>query len=275
MLKSRVRAAVISIAAALLTAASWILNTGKLKAILLFFGVPYIHGALFVMINLLVAKYMDKCKKMRYLNGMFLFTYISTNLILPEVPFFGLINANMHTNLFARISLAIFVIHIVLLIWQPSLAFKARQSYALSIEVLSTHTNSEMKVCVSCTDCGFEIPTEFKKLMTLAIRKSGENWSVGSQVIAMETSSGAFLTKSQIIDCANESCLCCSDLLKELEFCGSEVVRIVVIWQGGVIDIPSYSLRKSLVCLNPKNAEAKILLNCGNKYIVKLLKDTI
>jgi hypothetical protein len=53
----------------------------------------------------------------------------------------------------------------------------------------------------------------------------------------------------------------------------TEIRYIVCMFQGGIIDIPSYFFRQKLLELNPANGKAKMLLNGAFRYHVKTIND--
>lgn len=49
----------------------------------------------------------------------------------------------------------------------------------------------------------------------------------------------------------------------------SVVTKIVVMWKGGAVDVPSYAFRKALQGLNAANAQAGILVLTDGGYTVR------
>ncbi len=64
----------------------------------------------------------------------------------------------------------------------------------------------------------------------------------------------------------------CSVLLRERI---TTVQKIVCMWEGGAIDVPSYQFMKTLCDINAENRKAEILLRGLNAYVTKKISDII
>lgn len=53
------------------------------------------------------------------------------------------------------------------------------------------------------------------------------------------------------------------------------VDRLIALWKGGVVDLPSYAFRKALGKLDEANVETGILLRTEGGYTEKRLKETV
>ena len=63
------------------------------------------------------------------------------------------------------------------------------------------------------------------------------------------------------------------DLLKAKN--DTKVNSLICIWHDGCVDLPSYSFRKMLLELNPKNEEAKIVFPKENGWFSRSVKSTM
>lgn len=122
---------------------------------------------------------------------------------------------------------------------------------------------------------GSEIPEGFEKLIDSARKKVSENCTAGSQAIVVETANNVLYCRV-IADAAADGRSGEMAFIEEVRTSGdTEVRRIVCMWHDGMVDLPSYNLRKALIELNPKNEESLILLNGGIHYAAKALKTTM
>lgn len=66
-------------------------------------------------------------------------------------------------------------------------------------------------------------------------------------------------------------------ILAQLEKEGVTVIKkIVCMWEGNAIDVPSFQFMKKLCELNPENKKTKVLLNAGGgAYTTKKIADMI
>ena len=55
----------------------------------------------------------------------------------------------------------------------------------------------------------------------------------------------------------------------------SKIARMICMWHGGGIDLPSYAFREALVDIDSQNLSAQILLNGLGGYVVKTVKATM
>ncbi len=62
----------------------------------------------------------------------------------------------------------------------------------------------------------------------------------------------------------------CSRLVSEDD---TRILKILVMWKNGEIDVPSYELRKAIVELNNENMDAHILLQGEDGLLIKKLSE--
>ncbi len=104
---------------------SWIFNMGWLRVIMTLVLIPFINAVIFLVINLIVSKYIDESNELKNINILFCLTYLLTYLLLPDAGdigemyvFFHLIHNNLFSYICGIISFAAFIGHIALLIFQ-------------------------------------------------------------------------------------------------------------------------------------------------------------
>lgn len=138
MLSSRIRTIIISVVAVIIAAVSYVLNMGWIRFFMIFLMIPFIHAAILIVTNVFMAKYIDKSKKMRWLNLLFILTYLVFYIFLPDGGdygetyfFFGLIESDSLYEIALNISLIALLGHIVTLVLQIVLATKIRKSQEL------------------------------------------------------------------------------------------------------------------------------------------------
>lgn len=82
-------------------------------------------------------------------------------------------------------------------------------------------------------------------------------------VYVLETAGG------KICRIVNDDFTASLEELKQTE--DTAVTKILAVWKGGAVDVPSYAFRKALLELDAANAQAKVLVATGNGYAVKSL----
>ena len=122
-----------------------------------------------------------------------------------------------------------------------------------------------------------KIGTEFSNMLSSAkvyFNTSDHKKYEYHQCLVLGTNQGKekvySFTCDSVTDLINQSC---SILLQERI---PTVQKIVCMWEGGAIDVPSYKFMKTLCDTNPENKKAEILLSAGtDAYVTKKISDII
>ncbi len=129
--RNSVKVIVCTVGSIFIAAVSWILNFGWLRFFMTFLLVPVIHGIVFFLANMFFAKYTDQSPKMSRLNLLFIITYLTAYLFMPDGGdigemyfFFGLIHSDILSNIAFFISNIVATGHVVLFVLQ---IFEMRQ----------------------------------------------------------------------------------------------------------------------------------------------------
>ena len=116
----RLRIIIISICSIIIAAFAWVLNFGWLRAFLTVLLIPAIHGVIYFISNVNFSKYTEESSKVNKLNIIYIVTYLSSCLLLPDVSdngeiyfFFGLIKNNVLSNIAAFVSEITLLAHVV------------------------------------------------------------------------------------------------------------------------------------------------------------------
>lgn len=120
------------------------------------------------------------------------------------------------------------------------------------------------------------IGTEFSNMLSLAKTYFNANTSKNfeyHQCLILKTAQEEKLYSfacNSIKDLINQGC---ETILQEKI---PTVQKIVCMWEGEAIDVPSNRFMKTLCDVNPENKNAEILLNAGsNAYVTKKIADII
>lgn len=121
------------------------------------------------------------------------------------------------------------------------------------------------------------IGTEFSNMLSLAKTYFKENTSKNfeyHQCLILRTTQGeekvySFACNS-VKDLINQGCEAI------LQGKSTTIQKIICMWEGEAIDVPSNRIIKTLCKVNPENKNAEILLRAGaNAYVTKKLADII
>ena len=81
---------------------------------------------------------------------------------------------------------------------------------------------------------------------------------------------GYCVSCSSLDDLINQSC----SAVKQENI--SAVLKLVCMWKGNILDVPSERFLKTLCTINAENKKAEVLLNAGpNAYVTKKIADII
>ena len=71
----------------------------------------------------------------------------------------------------------------------------------------------------------------------------------------------------------NQQCSIISELEKEGK---TAIQKMICMWKGNDVDVPSFQFMKKLCELNPENKETEVLLSAGNEaYVTRKINDVI
>ena len=117
--KRKILSLVLSAAFVVIACTSFILNMGWLRYIMMFFTIPAIHAVIFFLTNYFAALYTENSKHIRLYNVVYLITYLSFYIFLPDASdyggfyfFFGLIHNDFLSQIAMLISAVMFCTHI-------------------------------------------------------------------------------------------------------------------------------------------------------------------
>ena len=124
------------------------------------------------------------------------------------------------------------------------------------------------------------IQTEFSKMLSVAkshFKTYGQKKRGLHQFLILCTSQGEYITCPINVDSVellkSEECTILSNLEQSY---GNTVVKIVCMWEGETIDVPSYKFMQMLCDINPDNKNAEILLSAGqDAYVTKKIAEII
>ena len=112
-----------SVVSILIVGASWIFNMGWLRFFMTFLMFPFIHAFVVYIISLLSVKFYDRIPKLKFLNILYLVSYLFINIFLPDggdygpmYCFFGLIKNDIFASNAYYISSAAQLVHLVILV---------------------------------------------------------------------------------------------------------------------------------------------------------------
>ena len=116
----RLRIIIFSFCSIIIAAFAWLLNFGWLRIFLTLLLIPTIHGVIYFISNVNFSKYTEESSKVNKLNIIYIVTYLSYYLLLPDgcdngemYFFFGLIKNNVLSNIASFVSEITLLAHIV------------------------------------------------------------------------------------------------------------------------------------------------------------------
>ncbi len=94
------------------------------------------------------------------------------------------------------------------------------------------------------------------------------------QSVALLTAQGQQVTRAFCSDSVEalveQNCALLSQLKSEEQ---TQIKKVVFMWAGGSVDVPSFQFRKEMCTLDPENNKTEILLRALHGYVIKKVSD--
>lgn len=132
---------------------------------------------------------------------------------------------------------------------------------------------------MQCLKNDRKIEPEFESMLSVAneyfATTDSEKYEY-HQCLVLSTAQGERMTypikSDSVQDLINQSCTILLQLEKEER---TAIRKIICMWEGNTIDVPSFQFMKTLCEINPENRIAEILLKGSNTYNIKKIVDII